>query len=410
MQILLVLFICLVAVYAASEFCRYIKLPRVIGQMSVGLVLGVPFVHNLIVTDSNIGVLAFLADIGIILLFFFVGLEIDFKAFKKNVAESSYISFFNTLLPLIAGFLVSYYYFGFNVLVSVLIAVSLSVSAQGAALDLLDELGLRKTKIGRAILAAGSVDDVFELLLISSVLALVHAAGSASLFAVFLDFSLFIVLLLFFRYVILPFVVRTTENESHQPNFFLISMIVVLFMAGVSDYLGLGAILGALFAGVIARRSMMDGRAHWKEHELANTTHLVSFGFLVPMFFIWVGLNVDLVLVFTDYFWFTIAITLIAIIGTVVGSIIGVEEVHKSLREGVLIGWGLTSKGDVELVLVEVARQAGVISVGVFSSIVVMAFVTTLVAPIMFRIMVTKHHWKLLKRKRRLHRAIIKFW
>jgi Kef-type K+ transport system membrane component KefB len=407
MQILLVLFISLVAVYAASEFCKYIKLPRVIGQMSVGLIIGLPAIKQYIITDQNIGVLAFLADIGILLLFFFVGLEIDFKAFKKNVAESSYISLFNTTLPLVVGFLLTRYYFGYSFLVSVLVAVSLSVSAQGAALDLLSELGLLKTRIGKSILSAGSVDDVFELLLISTVLALVHTAGSASLFAVFVDFSFFIGLLFVFRFLVLPFVIRCTEDEDHQPNFFLISMIVVLFMAGISDFLGLGAILGALFAGVIARRSMMDGKAHWKEHELAKTAHQVSFGFLVPMFFIWVGLNVDLVAVFNEYLLFTIVITLVAIFGTVIGTILGVKEVHKDLHEGMLIGWGLTAKGDVELVIMEVARQAGIVSVGLFSSIVVMAFVTTLVAPLVFRVLVAQKHFHLLRRKRTLHKAFI---
>ncbi|PIN77021.1 hypothetical protein COV16_07470 [Candidatus Woesearchaeota archaeon CG10_big_fil_rev_8_21_14_0_10_34_8] len=398
MQILLVLFICLVAAYLASEFCKYIKLPRMIGQMTVGLVLGIPLIHNYVITDQNIGVLAFLADIGILLLFFFIGLDIDFGAFKKNIAESAYISIFNTSTPLLVGFLISRYYFGYTMLVSFIIAVSLSVSAQAATIDLLGELGLRKTKIGRLILSAGSVDDVFELIMISTVLALIHTAGSMSLFSVFTDFAFFILLLLLFRFILLPIITRITEDEVHEPNFFLISLIVVLFMAGISEFLGLGAILGALFAGVIARRSMMTGgRKHWKEHELANTTHMVSFGFLVPMFFIWVGLNVDLASVLENI-WFTVVITLIAIIGTVGGSILGVKEVHKSFREGHLIGWGLTPKGDVELVIIEVARQAGLISTALFSSIVIMAFVTTLIAPIVFRLLIIKHHWKLINR------------
>src|SRR3989344_4734695 len=127
---LLTLVIALVVAYVFSEIMRLIKLPRVIGQLMAGFLLWIPFIKEYLFTPEASSIFSFFANIGIILLFAFIGLEINLKDFKTHAKESLFIALFNTSIPLILGFLTSFYFFNLPVLVSLIIGIALSVSAQ----------------------------------------------------------------------------------------------------------------------------------------------------------------------------------------------------------------------------------------------------------------------------------------
>src|SRR3989344_3598349 len=127
---LLPIVIALVTAYVFSEIMRLVKLPRVIGQLTAGFILGIPFLKEYLFTPEASSILSFFANIGIILLFAFIGLEINLKDFKTHAKESLFIALFNTSIPLILGFLTSFYFFNLPVLVSLIIGIALSVSAQ----------------------------------------------------------------------------------------------------------------------------------------------------------------------------------------------------------------------------------------------------------------------------------------
>src|SRR3989338_6122243 len=113
-NILLAMLVALVLAYFLSEIFRHFQLPRVIGQILAGIILGFPIIKSSLFTDETEPIFSFAANIGIILLFFFIGLEINLTQFRKNFSESSLISIFNTLVPLVAGFLVAKFLFSFN--------------------------------------------------------------------------------------------------------------------------------------------------------------------------------------------------------------------------------------------------------------------------------------------------------
>src|SRR3989338_1457844 len=173
-NILPAVLIALVLAYLLSEIFSRFGLPRVIGQILAGIALGVPLMREALFTSDVMPVFSFITNIGIILLFFFVGLEINLSQFRKNFRESSLIAVFNTLIPLTAGFLVAKFLFGFGNLTSLVLGISVSVSSQAISLDILEELKLLKSKIGNLIITSGTVDDIFELLLISSLLVVFH--------------------------------------------------------------------------------------------------------------------------------------------------------------------------------------------------------------------------------------------
>jgi len=392
MEPLVSILISLITAYALGEVCRAVKIPRVIGQICAGIVIGVPFIKDLVFTPTGIDLLKILADIGVILMFFFTGLEINFKSFVKNIPAASYISIFNTTIPLVLGFAFSYW-FGFSPAVSIIIGVCLSVTATAFAMDMLEEFKMVKTSFGSLVASAGTVDDVYELLLITIVLGVISTTGSAGIAIKQLLLSLvgFAALVLFFRFLLIPFILKMVEREASITSFFTGGLIITLLMAALSKYLGFGAYLGAIASGLIVRQVILKDAGHrpWEAHKISNSIHTISFGFLMPMFFFWIGLSTDVTAIF-QHIWFGLGITAIAIFGTVVGTAIGYRMLHGEKKQGWLLGWAMNAKGDTELVLAQLARESGLISPAIFSSLIFMAIISTLVSPIVFRHLLSK--------------------
>ncbi|MFC1742183.1 cation:proton antiporter [Nanoarchaeota archaeon] len=393
---MLVLLIVIIFAYASGEAARHMGIPRVVGQIFAGLMLGLPLFKPYIISGNNGELIQFLADLGILLLFFFVGLQINMTEFRKNVGESSLVAIFNTILPLVGGFLIFFYLLDFNFVASLIIGICLSVSSQAVSLAVLDELRMLKTKISQHIITAGAVDDMFELALVSVVLTLIHAATEqASTVKVLMDVGIFVTAIIAFRYVIIPVLMNLFAEEKSITHLFTGAIVITLILALVTLYLGLGAIIGALFAGIIVREVLLTGKHKkpWEEHNIAKAIHIVSFGFLVPIFFVWVGINTDITAIISE--WRLVLILCgIAIIGTVVGSVIGVIIHGGKAKDGLIVGWGLSSKGDVELVIATLALANTIITESVFSALIMMAFFTTLISPIFFRYLMKKYHGK----------------
>ncbi len=389
MEPLTFIFICLVSAYLASECCKAVGIPRVVGQIIAGFVLGIPFLRSYIMSPTNLDILAFLAQIGSVLLFFFIGLEINLRRAEQSAKTGLYVSLFNTLIPLALGYGVSHWVFGLSNTVGIVIGLCLGVSSQAIALDLLDELGMLKSKIGQLIITAGAVDDLVELFLVGAVVTMVNSTTAAfSIFTIILDVVVFFVLVALFKFFLVPSMMRCTETKHLEISLFTGSLIIVLLMSVLAEKLGIGGLMGGLFAGILIRQTLLKDQA-CNEHMVARTVEVISFGFLVPMLFVYIGFTTDLSTIQTNLL-FTLLITAIAIGGTVLGTAWAVMLRGWSFEEGELVGWGVSPKGDTELVIAALALQKGIITIPIFSSLVVMAVVTTFIAPIAFRYMARK--------------------
>lgn len=391
---LLITLLALVLAYSLSELFKHLfKLPRVIGYLIAGILLGIPTIKNSILTPEITSAFSFISNIGIILLFFFVGLEISFKEFRRNFRESSLIAIFNTLLPLLIGFLVSKFMFNLNNITSIIIGISLSVSSQSISLDILEEAKLLKSRIANIILEAGTVDDVFELLLISIILIVFQATsiGQISIQKLFYDIMLFVLVVILFRISLIPFALKIFEKEKSHASLFMGALIIVLSMAYISELLGISSLIGALIAGILVRETLLRGelRKPWRKNEISNSIYTISFGFLIPIFFVNVGLNTDIYSLSTDMF-FVLVLILISILGTILGTIIGVLLSKGSFTEGLIVGWGVVPKGDTELVIATLALTSGLISLHIYTVIITVALVSTLIAPIIFRVLINR--------------------
>ena len=150
------------------------------------------------------------------------------------------------------------------------------------------------------------MDDVFELLLISFVLILFHSAteGAADFTVLAVNILLFVALVILLRVSLIPFALKIFEREKSQASLFMGSLIIVLAVAYISELLGIGSLIGALIAGALVRQTLLTGadRKPWRKNELSHSLHIISFGFLIPLFFVSVGLQVNLSSLFSNLF------------------------------------------------------------------------------------------------------------
>lgn len=392
MNPLLTILICLIAMYVLAELLRKLSVPRVVSQISAGMILALPLIRGFVFTQEGVWVVKFLSDIGLILLLFFVGLQINFKQFEKTIASSARISILNTSIPLALGYLASKYLFGLDNSVSLIVGVCMSVSATAIALDILEEFNKLRSRLGTIIISAGTFDDVLELFLITGILTFLETAVKrTTLVELAFGVVLFAVLVLVFRFWIIPFILHRIEEQPEHAQLFTGALIITLVMAALADYLGVSALIGALFSGVIIRQILFKEPGHkpWERTEITHSIHSIAFGFLVPFFFFFVGFQTDVLAIWANI-TFGVVITLLAIFGTVVGSALGYYLTYRNWREGWIVGWAMNAKGDTELVIAQLALSAGVISQMVFSSLIFMAVVSTLISPFVLRSMLRK--------------------
>jgi len=156
-----------------------------------------------------------------------------------------------------------------------------------------------------------------------------------------------------------------------------------------TEFLGIGAIIGALAAGIIIRQTIYKDISipDYEERDIARSIHVIAFGFLIPLFFVWVGLNTNIGLI-TQHYAAVLIFTLIAFVGVIGGVILGVLSVKGKLKEGIVLGFGLSPKGDIGFVLGALALETGIITDQIFTSLVLMALVVTIVSTIVFKKMV----------------------
>ncbi len=397
---LLIIVTALILAFICSRLAKKIGLPRTVGEITAGLILSIGIIHSAIATPESLSILEFLANLGVILLFYYIGLETNFKTFTKQVKSSILISICNTTIPFLIGFVLMYFLFGFSPLISILIGICLSVSAQAVSIDILEELGLLKSKIGAKIIGIGTVDDIVELILVSTILSLVHLSiEQISILQLFLNILIFIAAIIGLRMFIFPSILhmfKEKENFSSTQRL-MISLILVFLIVVISETLNLGTLIGAIVAGVIVRQTIFIDKKipFWEEHDISRSIHIIAFGFLIPLFFVWVGMNTNFaILLNVKDILLVLILTTIATVGTVGGTILAVMLNKGTWREGSILGWGLNAKGDTELVIATLALQTGIIQQELFSVIVLMSFITTIISPIIFR--------KLLQKKEKL--------
>ena len=361
-----------------NELFKKLKLPPVVGQIVGGLILGIPLLRAVIFQSAAATeVVDLLAVVGILFLLLLVGLEIDIEKIRESSKEAVLISLSSAIVPLLLGFLFLRL-LGYSVIASLVFGGALSVTAEGTTVKVLMDANALNTKLGAIIVSAGAIDDIFEVLFLSLVTIVGFGGTVFQLVYLPLEFLVFAaVTLIFFRLV--SKALQRVERKGSDVELFSLVIIFVLVVASLSEALEMGYLLGAIISGFLLQISMK--RLQKKdEEEIITATKLITLAFVVPFFFVNIGLNFnyDYLVGNLPLFLFTVVI---AFLGKIIGTVIIKPFSKLSLKQLYLIGWGMNSRGAVELVIALLALNHGLITQEIFSALVATAIVTTLVFP-----------------------------
>jgi Kef-type K+ transport system membrane component KefB len=361
-----------------NELFKKLNLPPVVGQILGGLILGIPLLRAFVFQSSEAtGIVDLLAVLGILFLLLLVGLEIDIEKIRQSSKEAVLISLSAAIVPLLLGFLFLRL-IGYSVIASLVFGGALSVTAEGTTVKVLMDANALNTKLGAVIVSAGAIDDIFEVLFLSMVTIVGFGGSVFQLVYLPVEFLVFAAVT-FVLFRIVSKVLQRVERKGSDVELFSLVIIFVLVVASLSEALKMGYLLGAMISGFLLQISMK--RLQKKdEEEIITATKLITLAFVVPFFFVNIGLNFNY-----DYLVGNMPLLLvtiaIAFLGKIIGTVIVKPFSKLSLKQLYLIGWGMNSRGAVELVIALLALNHGLITQEVFSALVAMAIVTTLVFP-----------------------------
>ena len=371
-----------------GELAVYLQTPAVIGEIVAGIILG-PTLLGFVEAE---GLILILAEIGIILLLFEVGLETDIGELVKSGGQSILVAITGFLLPFISCFALSYYLFDLNLLVSYLIAGTMTATSIGITMRTLSDLGQGQSREGRIILGAAVLDDIMGVLLLAILFNFV-TSGELDLVG-----TSRILLFMFIFFMIAPamaksisYVIHRWESFSEIPGIVPTAIVsLVLFLAWLSHFIGIPELLGGFATGLaLSRRFFLPfGIALKANPEFSRHVHEQMkpiINLFTPIFFAMVGLSLDLSSLdwSSSFFWiFSISLVAVAILSKACGALL----LRETLARRMIIGIAMVPRGEVGLIFAQLGLITGVFNAEIYTTVVIVIAYTTLFTPFWLRL------------------------
>jgi Kef-type K+ transport system membrane component KefB len=365
-----------------AELFHRIKLPIVLGELLAGIVIGpyalggLPLFNGepVVILDETI---KHIGELAAIVILFVAGLEITPREFLRGGASSFTIGALGVIVPFFVGYFIFSLY-GLEALETLLIATALTATSIAISIQVLTSLGKMQTKEARLILGAAIVDDILAIAVLSVVLTMVQTGNTTPeimeiTFLILKILGLFVALLVG-SIVIVPRILHREKLWKSQGSIEGITTAIFFGGAGIAAIVGLSPIVGAFAIGMAVASTRLIKQVEEYVHKLQ-----IIFA---PLFFAIIGAQVDLRGINLDVLLIAGILIFIAIVTKMLGcglpSLIFLKDKSKAMRVGI----GMVSRGEVGLIVAGVGATSGVISGDVYTAIIVMVAVTTIITPI----------------------------
>ena len=346
------------------------------------------------IADSD--VLTYAANGGIFFLVLMAGIEMEPDELSRRSGSSVAVALGGMLLPLVLGFALASAFLPDSPLKqaqAMLVGVALSISAIPATVKVFRDFGLLHSAVGETVVTSAVIDDVLGIILLAVLTAIIEQGEIPDLIALawlLVKVGLFFVVTLGLGAKVYPVVsrgVKVLEAASHEISTLIL---VSLGYCLLAEYLGMHWIIGAFMAGLYFERSRV-GRRAYLEMKLMVTA--LAAGLLGPLFFVSIGLRVDLGVVI-DIPLFLFLLVAIAFLGKVIGCVLPAYLSGLGTRQSMAVGVGMSARGAMELIILSIAQGTGLLAAmdgpdpivaNLFSALVLMAAGTTMLMPILLR-------------------------
>ncbi|WP_132282844.1 cation:proton antiporter [Natranaerovirga hydrolytica] len=354
-----------------------IKMPAVLGQIVVGILLG-PTLFDLI--NGHNEIIRSMADIGVIFLMFMAGLETDLKELKRSGKQVSTIAMGGVILPMLLGTLIPFYFFNQyipnngSIVNALYIGAILTATSVSISVSVLRDMKQLSGKQGVTILGSAIIDDVLAIIILAVVTGLVAPGEAQSIGILTSQMIIFFVASIILGYMIIKTLNKFAQMATWRDRIVIISVIVCFFFAFVSEMFSVAGITGAYIAGVIF--SVTSYR-----HKVATTIQTMAYNLFTPIFFVSIGLKTQITSEVFDYLGYAIIIVIIAIVSKILGAGIGAKVSQFTTKESLQIGVGMIARAEVALIVATQGLLRGIISDPTFTSIVLLVVISTIITP-----------------------------
>jgi Kef-type K+ transport system membrane component KefB len=371
-----------------DTFSRF-GIPSVIGAIIVGVLSGK---SALGIIEPN-EVIKLLAEIGVILLLFNVGLEADVHKLKQVGISALFVATVGAFVPMMLGTIISYYFLKLPLLTSLFIGGTLTATSIGITVKVLEELGKMKERFAQIVLGAAVLDDVLGVVLLAGLYEFSKegVVKPDTITTLILYITVFFILSPILAQILAK-VIQTLSVVLRTEDFIPPVVVSLIFLfAFLAHKVGSPEILGAFTAGLaLSRRFYLPFALFLKTdekmaHKIEQTITPLAW-VLTPVFFVYVGLELNLRVIdlSSSTFWFMSLLTLmVAVVGKVVAGFI----IKGNLKEKLLVGFSMLPRGEVGLIFAELGRQSGVFDPLVYAVMVFVIAITTFLSPIALKVL-----------------------
>lgn len=362
----------------AGHLSNRLKMPSVIGQILVGILVG-PAMLNMVHLNALLNTFS---QIGVIILMFIGGLESNLSLLKKYLRPAVIVAIIGVIFPVILIGAASLA-FSFEPMVAVFIGVVFSATSVSISVEVLRDYQSLDTKEGATILGAAVADDIIGVILLSIMISIMGtqgaAAGSSSiglLWIVIEQLAFFGLTYLMVKWIV-PYLMRVGEKLLMASSVTITSMVICLGMAWLADLAGLSGAVGAFFAGIAVAHTPY-------RNIIENHMEPIGYALFVPMFFACIGLNMS----FTHLghsLGFVGVLTILAclskLFGCGLGALINGFDIHSSY----MIGSGMISRGEMGLITAQIGFSSHLVSETNYSVLILVIILSTMIAPFLLK-------------------------
>lgn len=381
-ETIIVVGILLFAAKLMAELFLRIRLPIVLGELLAGMIIGPFALGAFLIYEGNLLVqindnIKILGEIGAIVILFMAGLEMTPREFLKGGKASFTIAAFGVVLPFFAGLWV-FQMFGFGALESMMIATALTATSIAISIQVLSEFGKIKSPEARLIIGAAVIDDILAIAILSVVTSLGAGGEIVEIDIMDVIFTIlkvlgFFVIMLVAAVLIIPRVV-TPRLWKARGSIEGIATACFFGAAALAGMIGLSPIVGAFAVGM----ALSSSQVFQKIEGFIRRIGLI----FAPLFFAIIGAQVDFRGINLEILMLSAIIIVIAVFTKYLGCGIPAWLFLKNRTQGMRVGIGMISRGEVGLIVAGVGLSAGVLSSSVYSTIVIMVAATTIITPI----------------------------
>lgn len=366
--------------------------PAMIGEIAAGILLG-PSVLKLVHFTPEIKALA---DLGVLLLVFLAGMEMDLDVLWKSFrGRGALVGLAGFLVPLTLGIGVGIA-FGMDRTREIFVGLCIAITALPVSVRILMDLGKLQTDIGQKIIGAAVMNDVISLLMLGVIVDVKGAGPVSRSLLVSLGLALLKAIVFMVGFVAVSRLIKRHSGKRFvrsrnlvdrlvvhlkgKESLFAVVFLFVMAFAAFSQILGLDFVVGAFFGSMLLSYAVL-GRANFEE--VQKTASNVTMGFLGPIFFAAIGLEFDASSLRN---WkLVVAVLVAAFVSKIFGGYLGGRMAKMSSNESWALGIGLNGRGIMELVIANIALAKGFIDQQLFTVLILMATVTTFVTPFLLK-------------------------